>query len=86
MITVTSSEGYGGDIQFSMGVGIDGTTYGISFLSIEETAGLGMNADTDAFKSQFKDQNVSEFTYSKNRRVAKARSMPSAARRSQPMR
>ena len=65
VISVSSSYGYGGDIQFSMGVGIDGTTYGISFLSIEETAGLGMNADTDAFKSQFKDQNVSEFTYSK---------------------
>ena len=65
VITVTSSEGYGGDIQFSMGVGMDGTTYGISFLSIDETAGLGMNANTDAFKSQFEDQNVSEFSYSK---------------------
>lgn len=65
VITVTSSEGYGGDIQFSMGVSMDGTTLGISFLSISETAGLGMNADTDSFRDQFKDQNVSEFSYSK---------------------
>lgn len=65
VITVTSSEGYGGDIQFSMGVSMDGTTLGISFLSISETAGLGMNADTESFRDQFKDQNVSEFSYSK---------------------
>ena len=65
VITVTSAEGYGGDIQFSMGVALDGTTLGISFLSISETAGLGMNADTDSFKDQFKDQNVPEFSYSK---------------------
>lgn len=65
VITVTSSEGYGGDIQFSMGVSMDGTTLGISFLSISETAGLGMNADTDSFRDQFKDQKVSEFSYSK---------------------
>lgn len=48
-----------------MGVALDGTTLGISFLSISETAGLGMNADTDSFKDQFKDQNVPEFSYSK---------------------
>lgn len=65
VITVTSSEGYGGDIQFSMGVSMDGTTLGISFLSISETAGLGMNADTESFRDQFKDQKVSEFSYSK---------------------
>lgn len=65
VITVTTSEGYGGDIQFSMGVSTDGTTLGISFLSISETAGLGMNADTDSFKNQFRNQNVSEFSYSK---------------------
>ena len=51
--TVVTSEGYGGDIQFSMGVQNDGTLNGISILSIGETAGLGMNADTPAFKDQF---------------------------------
>ena len=64
--TVTTSEGYGGDIQFAMGVRADGTLNGISILSIGETAGLGMKADTDAFKDQFKDKNVEKFKYTKN--------------------
>lgn len=64
--TITSSEGYGGDIQFAMGVQNDGTLNGISILSIEETAGLGMKADTDEFKDQFKDKKVEKFTYTKN--------------------
>ncbi len=64
--TVTSSEGYGGDIQFAMGVQNDGTLNGISILSIEETAGLGMKANTDEFKNQFKNKKVEKFTYTKN--------------------
>ena len=56
--TVVTSEGYGGDIQFSMGVQNDGTLNGISILSIGETAGLGMNADTPAFKDQFVGKQV----------------------------
>ena len=66
VLTVTDSEGYGGDIQLSMGVRMDGTLNGISILSISETAGLGMNANTDAFKGQFADKNVEQFTYTKN--------------------
>ena len=55
--TVTTSEGYGGDIQFAMGIQDDGTLNGISILSIGET--------TDAFKDQFKDKNVDKFEYTK---------------------
>lgn len=68
--TVTTSEGYGGDITFSMGVKNDGTLNGISILSISETAGLGMKANTDEFKSQFKDKNVSSFSYTKTGAVS----------------
>lgn len=64
--TVTTSEGYGGDIQFAMGVQADGTLNGISILSIEETAGLGMRATTEDFKNQFKDKQVESFEYTKN--------------------
>ena len=64
--TVTTSEGYGGDIQFAMGVKDDNTMNGISILTIAETASLGMNADTDEFKSQFADKNVEKFEYTKN--------------------
>lgn len=65
VITVTSKEGYKGDIQLTMGVGEDGTTGGISFIHIDETAGLGMNANTKDFKDQFKDKQVTSFHYSK---------------------
>lgn len=63
--TVTTSEGYGGDIKFAMGVKDDGTLNGISILSIGETAGLGMKATTEEFKSQFKDKKVDKFEYTK---------------------
>ena len=64
--TVTTSEGYGGDIQFAMGIRDDGILNGISILSIGETAGLGMRANTEEFKGQFKDKNVEKFVYTKN--------------------
>ena len=67
VVTVTDSDGYGGDIKFTVGistyggdikftVGIstDGKVLGVSFLSISETAGLGMRAKQDpSFTSQF---------------------------------
>ncbi len=66
IITVISSEGYGGDIKFTMGVQSDGTMNGISILSISETAGLGMRANTDEFKSQFVGKNTEKLVYTKN--------------------
>ncbi len=65
VITVTTKEGYGGDIQFSIGVRMDGTVNGISILSISETAGLGMQAE-EVLKPQFADKNVEKFEYTKN--------------------
>lgn len=66
VVTVTSSEGYGGDIQIAIGVQLDGTINGISILSISETPGLGMNADSDEFKGQFAEKNVACFEVTKN--------------------
>lgn len=65
VITVTDHEGYGGDIQFSMGVKLDGTLNGISLLSISETAGLGMKAG-DVLVPQFANKKVAQFTYTKS--------------------
>lgn len=65
VITVTDHEGYGGDIQFSMGVTLDGILNGISLLSISETAGLGMKAG-DVLVPQFTNKNVPQFTYTKS--------------------
>ena len=64
-LNVTDSEGYGGDITFSLGVKNDGTLNGIEILSIGETAGLGMNATKDDFKNQFKDKKAEEFKVTK---------------------
>ncbi len=61
-VSVTSGDGNDGDITLALGVSPDGTINGISFTKLTETPGLGMLADTDAFKGQFAGKNVSEFT------------------------
>lgn len=64
VITVNDHEGYGGDIEFVMGVRNDGTLNGISLLAISETAGLGMRAE-EVLKPQFADKNAESFEYVK---------------------
>lgn len=64
VLTVTSHEGYGGDITFTMGIALDGTLNGISILDISETAGLGMKAES-VLKPQFANKKVPSFTYTK---------------------
>ena len=64
VFTITTHEGYGGDIVFTMGVKNDGTVNGISILNISETAGLGMEADK-VLKPQFAGKNVESFIYTK---------------------
>ena len=64
VVTVTTKEGYGGNIQFSLGIQNDGTLNGMSILSIAETAGLGMRAE-EVLKPQFANRNVEKFTYVK---------------------
>ena len=66
VITTTEKEGYGGDIQISVGIETDGTVKGIEMLSISETAGLGMKATEADFKDQFKDKKVEKFSYTKS--------------------
>ena len=64
VFTVTSHEGYGGDITFTMGVRSDGKLNGISILSISETAGLGMEAEK-VLKPQFVNRKAEQFVYTK---------------------
>ena len=70
VFNVTTPEGYGGDIQLTVGVQNDMTIMGISFLSIGETAGLGMNADTDEWKAQFAGIQADEIAYTKSGKSA----------------
>ena len=64
VLDITTHEGYNGDIQFTMGIRLDGTVNGISILSIAETPGLGMKAE-EVLKPQFAEKNVSLFSYTK---------------------
>ena len=66
VITATDSEGYGGDIQVVVGITADGTVSGISFLSISETAGLGMNATNESFYGQYVGVQTEKFAVSKD--------------------
>ena len=54
MIFTTTSKSYGGDLVVMTGVDNEGKIAGIQILQISDTAGLGMKAQTDSFKDQFK--------------------------------
>lgn len=66
IINASSKDGYGGLVSISVGIQADGQTVnGIAFLSISESAGLGMNArDTDWYK-QFNGKKGEKFEVTK---------------------
>ena len=73
VVTSVNSEGYGGDIELMTGVKVSddetATVTGIAFLSLSETAGMGMKAEDDEFKDQFGDLTLDAgqvIEYSKN--------------------
>lgn len=51
---VESNEGYGGNIEFSMGVKKDGTIGGIEIIDMNETPELGAKCVDESFKNQYK--------------------------------
>ena len=53
LITASSTEGYNGLVQISVGITSEGNLTGLGFLSISETPGLGMKAKEPDFKDQF---------------------------------
>ncbi len=65
IILVTNHSGYGGDIQLAVGVSLDYSIKGIAFLSINETAGLGMEAQNKEFLDQFIGKQVLQYSYTK---------------------
>ncbi|MCR4745005.1 MAG: RnfABCDGE type electron transport complex subunit G [Lachnospiraceae bacterium] len=59
VVNVVSHGGYGGDIEFSVGIKNDGTIENISITAISETPGLGMKAQTEPdFINQFLGQST----------------------------
>lgn len=67
IVNVTNHKAYGGDISYTIGVKTDGTLNDYEILSISETAGLGMKAKEDKFKSQFHNVKVDQFTVTKQK-------------------
>ncbi len=65
-VTVTSKEGYGGDIKFTVGFNMNGTVTGISMLSISETAGLGMKAKDKEFLDKYVGKSGGNFIVNKD--------------------
>lgn len=61
VITATDKNGYGGDITFTLGITSDGVINGIEFLTLDETAGMGMKAKDSSFKSQFEGLEASDY-------------------------
>lgn len=66
VICTTSGEGYGGDLSIALGLDTKGCVTGISFLTLQETAGFGMNADTPEFKNQYIGVTTDRFEVTKN--------------------
>ena len=63
--SVTTADGFDGNISMAVGVNADGAVNGISFTELSETPGMGMRVDEDEFKGQFAGRNVSKFTLNK---------------------
>ena len=75
VITSVNKEGYGGEIKIMTGISSkDGnlTVNSIAFLTLAETAGMGMKADLPDFKDQFKglDPGQVMIEYTKNGKSA----------------
>ncbi len=66
VISVTTHEGFDGDITMAVGIQPDGTVEAISFTELNETAGMGMKAQEPAFKDQFNGVNTDAFTLNKS--------------------
>lgn len=52
-VFTTSASSYGGPVQVMTGIQADGTVSGVELLSIDDTPGLGMNAQKEDFRAQY---------------------------------
>lgn len=66
VISFAATEGYGGDIDLSMGMTNDGEITGLEVLSCSETAGLGAKCQQSDFKDQFAGIKADEIEYTKD--------------------
>jgi H+/Na+-translocating ferredoxin:NAD+ oxidoreductase subunit G len=62
-IRMVTSQGYGGDIVFLMGVDVAGEITGFYLLEHKETPGLGTKAASEKFWGQFIGKSASNFSF-----------------------
>lgn len=55
-VFTTTSKSYGGDLKVMTGIGTDGKVSGVNLLSIDDTPGLGLNAQKDDFRGQYQQE------------------------------
>lgn len=65
VVSFSSSAGYGGDINMSLGITNEGEITGLEVISNSETAGLGAKCSDSEFKSQFAGINTASIMYTK---------------------
>ena len=61
-VSVTSAEGYDGNVTLSLGVSADGTINAISFTELHETPGKGMLCGEPDFMNRFAGQSAARLT------------------------
>ena len=66
VVDITAHDGYSGDVRCIIGISSDGFIKGIEYLDLNESPGLGMNADSKEFKNQMIGKNCHHYTYTKN--------------------
>jgi len=67
VVTATSNEGYGGAVTIIAGIDkINAKVKGIGFVTLNETAGLGMKAKEPAFMDQFNGKKATVLTVTKS--------------------
>lgn len=63
--SVTSADGFDGNVTLAVGIDSDGAVTGIAFTELNETPGMGMRVDEPEFKDQFTGRAVLKFTLNK---------------------
>ncbi len=66
VLSVTSAEGFDGNVTISLGIDMEGAITGVAFTELHETAGMGMRVDEPDWKGQFTGRNVESFTLNKS--------------------
>lgn len=66
VIQVIDKDGFNGNIEITVGIDTEGIITGVEILSIDETVGLGMNAQDEDFRNQYVGKKVDSFTVTKS--------------------